>query len=1108
MAPSTTAVSLRLTEPVVFLTGGQEHERARARRRRANRRASVATNNTGNQDDAGLGGSGTLPADTGAGGSRSNSRSNSPAPPPIRPTAGNNNEERFVHPGPSRSGRSLSRDRSSSAQRGESPAPGGDSRSRSRARPMETVHERGALTTGSGTAEEADEMDEPPPAMLRGLLTLTLSKPSRIRDITLKLRGIARTEWPEGIGPRRLDVMEESTLIDTKFTFFSASNLSNERRAASIGPGIAGDYEHNHRARSRSTAPDPRRSASVMPTRDSSVGHAYTRDSAFFQQQRGAEASGGFATVLDERRRRMSEANGGGGNGAGNLSRIASSSNLEEPMPGPPPPIEPGEPSPAYELVPSPSLPSSPMLHPVLVRDQSIDSPSDSPLHSPALNTTALPRQGAAGRFDTTSPIPSPLGPSRAPSISESPSATTLHSSLTRLSQEDTTPSTAPASPVQNPGNRPSLHHEPSNDSTTSSHSHHSLSRQHSNSVSRPTSLLETSDPEAAGARTRSGSGTGGSPNASGILATSTAASTSKATSAAAARPSSLSRVAGGSNGGGRSSSASKTRFSLAGLTEALRAKSSSRSRAPREGSLGGSGFKNGDSEGRREESPVRTRERDGESRGRKTALKALRHALTHEDGPSNSGGGAGDGDDDSDDEIVDERSSRSKGWKEFRAGTYSYPISIPIAASLPPTINAEFGTVMYALKATVHRAGALTANLTAVTGIMLVSTPGQDDTEENESIVVERFWETQMKYNIALSGKSFPIGGHIPISIRLNPMAKVKLYRISAILEQKTTYFASGRKLTRHETPKKYPLMRIEMKDPKEALLPILSDDVDAINNHPLAKFFINPTSSDDTTPQCFDPIGPWHLESTIKLPDCSSRLNFSTIHDKANINISHVLKIMLRVERGDDDFLDSKGKRKLWDVIIETPIHILSCKCTQNVLPAYSTVSSGPGPSGSASSSGASLSFNNTQDCGFNHLTNQPTRGQSTLSYSGVRSSSAHHQPTVTTVEQNMLFARLVAGEETPAGEVPPTYQAVINHDPSAGTEAVVPVLMERTDSSMSDITTRGRTGRQEEEPRGRSSSVARDRHSAPTSRAVSRQRAMDVDNLTVEESMDVEE
>lgn len=76
------------------------------------------------------------------------------------------------------------------------------------------------------------------------------------------------------------------------------------------------------------------------------------------------------------------------------------------------------------------------------------------------------------------------------------------------------------------------------------------------------------------------------------------------------------------------------------------------------------------------------------------------------------------------------------------------------------------------------------------------------------------------------------------------------------------------------------------------------------------------------DSTPSCLDPIGPWNLESTIQLPDCAEKLTFTTAHDRANITVSHILKIMLRVERGDDDFLDSKGKRKLWDVIIEVSL------------------------------------------------------------------------------------------------------------------------------------------------------------------------------------------
>lgn len=46
------------------------------------------------------------------------------------------------------------------------------------------------------------------PAMLRGLLTLRLSKATRIRSITVKLDGKSRTEWPEGEHSGYLDVGE------------------------------------------------------------------------------------------------------------------------------------------------------------------------------------------------------------------------------------------------------------------------------------------------------------------------------------------------------------------------------------------------------------------------------------------------------------------------------------------------------------------------------------------------------------------------------------------------------------------------------------------------------------------------------------------------------------------------------------------------------------------------------------------------------------------------------------------------------------------------------------------------------------------------------------
>lgn len=188
----------------------------------------------------------------------------------------------------------------------------------------------------------------------------------------------------------------------------------------------------------------------------------------------------------------------------------------------------------------------------------------------------------------------------------------------------------------------------------------------------------------------------------------------------------------------------------------------------------------------------------------------------------------------------------------------------------------------------------------------------------------------------MAFSGKRFTIGGQIPVTIRLLPTAKMKLWRLSAVLEEKVRhawlkrhlklstvrqvdYTAHGKKITRHEGVKTFPLLKIEYPDLASPLLPLLSDEPDAVQRSPLSSFWINPTSSDNMTPACLDPLGPWDLEGALQLPDCTGRIHFSCAHDKANISIKHWVKVTMRVERGDDEFLDAKGKRKRWDIIIE---------------------------------------------------------------------------------------------------------------------------------------------------------------------------------------------
>lgn len=64
--------------------------------------------------------------------------------------------------------------------------------------------------------------DLSPAALLRGKLQLNVFKNVKIKSVTLKLVGKARTEWPEGIPPQKTAFFEEEPLRTQALTFFHA----------------------------------------------------------------------------------------------------------------------------------------------------------------------------------------------------------------------------------------------------------------------------------------------------------------------------------------------------------------------------------------------------------------------------------------------------------------------------------------------------------------------------------------------------------------------------------------------------------------------------------------------------------------------------------------------------------------------------------------------------------------------------------------------------------------------------------------------------------------------------------------------------------------------
>ncbi len=234
---------------------------------------------------------------------------------------------------------------------------------------------------------------------------------------------------------------------------------------------------------------------------------------------------------------------------------------------------------------------------------------------------------------------------------------------------------------------------------------------------------------------------------------------------------------------------------------------------------------------------------------------------------------------------------------KEFKKGTYTYPICISLPSNLPPTLHADFGFNRYVLRANVVRAGALTPNLVTEREMTFIHAPDEDALEETDSIVVERCWEDLLSYMVVFSGKSFPIGQKIPLWLKFVPLGKVKIYRIIATLEERTDYFAKGRRVARHEVPRKWTLMKIGHGNGTEPILPILiglCGRFGQVSLAPLARAAAGQDEDSDALPSILDPTGPWELATELMIPACgTTRINYSTNHSKSNIAVHHLIRL-----------------------------------------------------------------------------------------------------------------------------------------------------------------------------------------------------------------------
>lgn len=280
-------------------------------------------------------------------------------------------------------------------------------------------------------------------------------------------------------------------------------------------------------------------------------------------------------------------------------------------------------------------------------------------------------------------------------------------------------------------------------------------------------------------------------------------------------------------------------------------------------------------------------------------------------------------------DEVKERREQKKtsgSGWKEFKKGTYTYPISFSIPSTAPPSLQADYGSVVWKLHAHVHRPGAFKSKYTATREVTVVACPTEEDTEESENIIVERHWDGQLQYLISVSGRCFWIGGVVPVTFAFMPLMKVKIHRLSVWIEEKVDYYSNMRRVVRSDTTQRFLLLSIKHdgKHPP-AILPIETDDPNALTHSPLLPLLDPNEDLSEIASSLMGP-GPWTFHKDLQLPESCSKVHFTNKNRRANMTITHNLKVVIRVERGDDAFVDKHGKRKLFDIVVQTPVHILS--------------------------------------------------------------------------------------------------------------------------------------------------------------------------------------
>ncbi|RPB15970.1 hypothetical protein P167DRAFT_517996 [Morchella conica CCBAS932] len=300
------------------------------------------------------------------------------------------------------------------------------------------------------------------------------------------------------------------------------------------------------------------------------------------------------------------------------------------------------------------------------------------------------------------------------------------------------------------------------------------------------------------------------------------------------------------------------------------------------------------------------------------------------------------------------------RGYRVFQPGDYIYNFELPLESCLPETIDVDMGSVKYELEGVIERPGAFRPNLVGRKDVTLIRCPAESSLECSEPIAISRTWEDQLHYDIVISGKSFPLGSKIPIAFKLTPLAKVRCHRIKIFITENIEYSCKNKKVHRLDPTKKVQLYEKRADGPASSAFTGSSARVVAgggFDPSQTAGEGQNIDSGNGSDSLLGDlngekNIGPTEMEFSIQLPGCNAkekdRIHFDTTYQ--NIQVHHWIKIVMRLSKTDPN---DPTKRRHFEISIDSPFHILSCRAAgaNTDLPAYDSNNSGQATGGTCS-------------------------------------------------------------------------------------------------------------------------------------------------------------